>query len=73
MQLHLQIAFRENSKSYQELKDNSFYFKELNRGVVDYKRFTEDMKVKYKERTSDKINNVIDNIDLLSSVLDILK
>ena len=73
MQVYLQVAFRENAKSYRQLKENSYYFKELNRGLVDYKKFNEDMKIKYKERVTDKINNVVENMDLISSVLDVLK
>lgn len=73
MQLHLQIAFKENEKMYNYLKDNSYYFKELNRGTIDFKRFESDMKAKYKERTTDKLNTVIDNMDLISSVLNVLK
>ena len=73
MQAYLQVAFRENPKSYRQLKENSYYFKELNRGLVDYKKFNEDMKIKYKERVTDKINNVVENMDLISSVLDVLK
>lgn len=67
------MQFRENVKSYRQLKENSYYFKELNRGLVDYKKFNEDMKIKYKERVTDKINNVVENMDLISSVLDVLK
>lgn len=67
------MQFRENAKSYRQLKENSYYFKELNRGLVDYKKFNEDMKIKYKERVTDKINNVVENMDLISSVLDVLK
>ena len=73
MEKYLQISFRDNYKSYELLKENSFYFKELNRGIIDYKKFISDMKIKYKERTSDKIENIIDNMDLVSSVLDVLK
>lgn len=73
MQVYLQIPFRENPKSYRQLKENSYYFKELNRGTINYKKFVEDMKIKYKERATDKINNVMENMDLISSVLDVLK
>lgn len=73
MELYNQIAFRENPKLYNALKDNSYYFKYLNRGVIDAKKFSQDMKILYKERTSDKIGSLVDNIDLISSVLDILK
>lgn len=73
MQIYLQMQFRENAKSYRQLKENSYYFKELNRGLIDYKKFNEDMKIKYKERVTDKINNVVENMDLITSVLDVLK
>lgn len=73
MQVYLQIPFRENLKEYNHLKENSYYFKELNRGLVDYKKFNEDMKIKYKERVTDKINNVVENMDMINSVLEILK
>lgn len=67
------MAFRENPKSYDLLKQNSYYFKNLNRGVVDYKNFVSDMKVKYKERATDKLESIMDNMELVSSVLNVLK
>lgn len=73
MEKYLQIAFRENSKMYELLKQNSYYFKGLNRGVIDYKKFVSDMKIKYKERTSDKLESIMDNMELVSSVLNVLK
>lgn len=73
MQLPLQIAFKENLREYNRLKDNSYFFKELNRGTMDYKSFMQEMKNKYKERTTDKLNAVVDNMELISSVLDVLK
>ena len=73
MESFLQMAFRENPKSYELLKENSYYFKSLNRGVVDYKKFISDMKIKYKQRTSDKFESLMDNMELVSSVLNVLK
>lgn len=73
MEKFLQMAFRENPKSYDLLKKNSYYFKNLNRGVVDYKKFVSDMKVKYKERATDKLESIMDNMELVSSVLNVLK
>lgn len=73
MEKFLQMSFRENPKMFELLKQNSYYFKGLNRGVVDYKKFVSDMKVKYKERTSDKLENIMDNMELVSSVLNVLK
>ncbi len=73
MQLQSHIAFRENQKEYNYLKMNSYYFKDLNRGNIDFMRFSSAMKEKYKERVTDKLNGVIDNMELISSVLDVLK
>ena len=73
MQLHLQMPFKSNPKEYIHLKEHSYFIKEFNRGNLDFKTFTEDMKKMYNERLSDKINNVVENIDLISSVLNILK
>ncbi len=73
MEKFLQMSFRENPKMFELLKQNSYYFKGLNRGVVDYKKFVFDMKVKYKERTSDKLESIMDNMELVSSVLNVLK
>ena len=73
MEKFLQMSFRENPKMFELLKQNSYYFKGLNRGVVDYKKYVSDMNVKYKERTSDKLESIMDNMELVSSVLNVLK
>lgn len=73
MQLYNQIAFRENPKLYNYLKQNSYYFKNLNRDFMDYKIFEREMKNKYKERTTDKLTSAVENIELISSVLNIFK
>ena len=73
MDLKEQISFKEDKKAYLELKKNSYYFKGLNRGVIDYKKFVSDMKIKYKERPKDKLESIMDNMELVSSVLNVLK
>lgn len=67
------INFKEKQDLYNLLKLNSSYIKDLNRGTMDYKVFDNIMKTKYKKRTTDKVSSLIDNMDLVSSVLDILK
>lgn len=73
MQLENQFAFKNNINNYNYLKENSWYYKELNRGTKNYNDFDKDMKIKYKKRATDKINNALDNIDIISSMLDIIK
>jgi hypothetical protein len=55
------------------LKQNSYWFKYLNRDSDNYFNFIKEMKDKYRLNTTDKISDVIDNIDLISSVLENLK
>lgn len=64
---------KSNPKIYELLKHNSYYIKQLNRDPDSYKKFVSDMKEKYKLRVTDKINEAIDNIDLVSNVLEVLK
>ena len=54
------------------LYENSFYIKYLNRDPLYYKEFIKVMKEMYKERTTDKINDAINTIDIISSVINTL-
>ena len=73
MRLFNIINFKEKQDLYNLLKLNSSFIKDLNRGTMDYKGFDNIMKTKYKKRTTDKVSSLIDNMYLVSSVLDILK
>lgn len=73
MQMRALLELKKDKKMWELLKLNSYYVKELNRDANNVKRFKEDMKVKYKLRTTDKISDAIDNIDLISNVLNALK
>ena len=55
------------------LKENTNWIKYLNRNPINYKNFKEEIKTQYKLRKTDKINQAIENIDLISNVLNILK
>ena len=55
------------------LKLNSNWYKDLNRSATNYKNFEQTMKDIYKLRTTDKINDALENIDLISSVLNVIK
>lgn len=73
MEIDLQMKLKKDPKMYQFLKENSYWLKDLNRDPNNYKKFVEEMKVKYKLRPTDKVNGVIDNIDIISSVLSTLQ
>ncbi len=73
MQLNVQFKIINDKKLYDYLKHNSNYIKMLNRNSLNLKNFESDMKDKYKTRPSDKLNNVIDNIDLVTNMLNVFK
>ena len=60
-----------NYKTY--LRSNSYWYKNLNRNpdVIDI--FINEVKEKYKLRTSDRINDFFDKIDMVSKFINILR
>lgn len=68
-----QIELKKDKKMWDLLKSNSYWLKDLNRDVTSIKRYKEDMKVKYRLRTTDKLSDAIDNIDIISNVISALK
>ena len=60
-----------NLKRY--LRDNSIWYKRLNRNPNSFGYFVDEMKREYHLTTQDKINKTIDNISMLEGFLDILK
>ncbi len=73
MEYYLQNKLLEDKKFKKYLDENSYYIKYLNRDPEAYKIFMKEMKEKYKERTTDKINDAINTIDIVSSIIDTLK
>ena len=69
MEYFLQAKYYEDKKFKRYLDENSNYIKELNRNPESYKNFIKEMKEVYKERTSDKLNDAINTIDIVSSIL----
>ena len=55
------------------LRENSYWYKDLNRNADSFKYFVNDMKVKYKLTTNDRIDKAINNISMIQSFLDVLK
>ena len=73
MNLGIWIRINQDPRQRQFLRENSHWYKYLNRSDTYYKQFIDDMKIKYKLTTSDKLNKMIDNINLVRSFLDVLK
>lgn len=60
-----------NLKKY--LRENSNWYKSLNRNRNSFPYFVEEMKVSYKLTTEDRINKTLDSISMLQGFLDVLK
>lgn len=72
MEYILQQKLLEDKKFKRYLDENSNYIKYLNRNPEYHKIFMKEMKEKYKERATDKLNDAINTIDIVSSILETL-
>ncbi len=73
MNIVVQQKIAENAKMAELLKQNSYWFKYLNRDEKYLKDYLNEMKDKYRLRFTDKVSDAIDNIDLISNILENLK
>lgn len=73
MRIDIQMKLEQDKKMMGYLKLNSEWYKYLNRNPLNYEKFVKTMKEQYKIRTTDKISEVVDNIDLVSNILNVLK
>ena len=71
MNLYTQYRIRNNANSLRYLRENSNWYKQLNRDPNSYNEFVKEMKVKYKLRTIDKIDNFVDTVDLVTKIINI--
>ena len=73
MQVETQIKIKNNPNLYRYLRENSYWYKYLNRTPFAVSSLEEEMKEKYKLRTVDKIENISNSMKLVQSFLDIMK
>lgn len=73
MNKYVLLKLKENEKLFSHFMENSYYIKMLNRDPNALKNFESDMKVLYKERTTDKISRAVDTVEMISSIIDTIK
>ena len=73
MNLNLQYKIKQDPRQLQFLRENSYWYKYLNRSESYYKDFINDMKDKYKLKPTDKLNKMMENIEMFRTFLDVLK
>lgn len=73
MDTRIKIMIDSNPDYKRYLRSNSYWYKTLNRKPEMIDTFISEVKEKYKLRTSDKINDLIDKIDMVSKFINVLR
>ena len=73
MSLDLQFKIKSNPNYIRFLRENSYWYKYLNRDEAYFKQFEEEVKTAYKLRTSDKVNKALTTVEMIQTVLSTLK
>lgn len=72
MTLDLQYKIKENQYYLRHLRQNSHWYKLLNRNPANFKAFEEEVKTVYKLTKADRISKTLDTIEMLEKVLSTL-
>ena len=73
MSIDLQYKIKNNLMYQKFLRENSIWYKYLNRNPLSFNDFISDMKDKYELKPSDRLNKLLNNISLIQNFLDVLK
>lgn len=73
MSIDLQYQIASNPNYQRFLRENSYWYKYLNRDPSSFKEFVEEMKDKYGLKPTDKLNRMLENINALQMFIDVLK
>ena len=73
MNIKTQIIVRNNPNIYRYLRENSYWYKYLNRNGESIKDLEKEMKDRYKLRTEDRLESINNSISLIHSFMDVLK
>lgn len=73
MNLYTINYIKTNQLLYNYLRENSYWYKYLNRSQEYLKPLEEEMKKRYKLTTQDRIEKISQGINMVSTILDVLK
>ena len=73
MELDLLFKIKNNKKHYDYLRTHSYWYKYLNRDSNNYKVFINEYKKYNREMTTNKVNDTINNIDMVTNILKVLE
>ena len=64
---------KNDKKQYDYLRRNSYWYKYLNRNPSYYKKFLESYKKTHRYETTNKVNNTINNIGMVTNILKVIE
>lgn len=73
MILDIQFKIRNNQNYQKYIRENSYWYKILNRNPAMFKIFEEKVKEDYKLRTSDRISKALSTIEMLQNIVSSFK
>ena len=71
MNINLQYKIKSNPNYIRFLRENSIWYKYLNRNPNYFSQLENEMKIKYKLTPKDKLEKFTQNIDKISQIIDI--
>ena len=72
MNLEVQFKLRSNPLFIKYIRENSNWYKILNRNPDMFNEFVEEVKTNYKLRPGDKLNEALSTFEVLSTILSTL-
>lgn len=73
MKLDIQFQLKNNPYYLSYIRENSIWYKILNRNPEFFKQFEEEAKTYYHLRPSDRIGRIVDTMSLAMSLMNNLK
>lgn len=73
MILELQFKIKNNQSYLEYLRTHSYWYKYLNRNVIFFKQFEEEVKQFKRNKITDKIGETFKTIEMLQNVLSTMK
>ena len=73
MTLEIQFKIKNNPNYQKYLRENSFWYKILNRSPQSFKNFEDGVKHNYRLKFTDRIGETLKTIEMIQNVLSTLK
>lgn len=73
MNIKTQLMIRSNPNIYRYLRENSYWYKFLNRDSSSIKNLELEMKNRYKLTTKDRLEKINNSMSIIHNFMDVLK